>query len=145
MRTEELCNFKFSKNPTGNDRGVSFLIIIEGTHSSSHGAPELLSRPLCVSKNEVKIFFLLSYQLIAGQGHLILKVYRSHRRHTTVSRTPLDERLTRRRDLYLKTHNTKNRRASMSPAEFEPVIPASERPQTLALDRTVTVIGEFKH
>ena len=145
MRTEELGNFRFSKNPTGNDRGVSFLIIIEGTHSSSHGAPELLSRPLCVPKNEVKIFFLFSYQPTAGQGRLILKVYRSHRRHTTVGRTPLDEGLTRRRELYLKTHNTKNRRASMPPAVFEPVIPASERLQTLALDRSVTITGEFKH
>ena len=34
-------------------------------------------------------------------------------RHTTVGRTPLDERLVPRRDLYLTTHNTHNRQTSM--------------------------------
>ena len=29
----------------------------------------------------------------------------------------------------------------MPPAEFEPVVPASERPQAYALDRTATGIG----
>ena len=36
-------------------------------------------------------------------------------RHTTVSRTPLDEWSARRRDLYLTTHNTHNRQTSMPP------------------------------
>jgi len=45
--------------------------------------------------------------------------------HTTVSRTLLDERSTRRRDLYL---TTLNRQTYMSQAGFEPAIPASERP-----------------
>jgi hypothetical protein len=35
-----------------------------------------------------------------------------------------------RRDLYLTTHNTHNRQASMGPAGFEASISASERPQT---------------
>ena len=61
--------------------------------------------------------------------------------HTTVSSTPLDEGSARRRDLYLTTHNTHKRQASMTPAEFEPTIPASDRPQTLALERSVTGIG----
>ena len=30
----------------------------------------------------------------------------------------------------------------MSPAGFEPAIPASERPQTHALDRAATAIGD---
>ena len=34
-------------------------------------------------------------------------------RSTTVGRTPLDERSARRRDLYLTTHNTHNRKTSM--------------------------------
>ena len=34
-------------------------------------------------------------------------------RRTTVGRTPLDEWSTRRRDLYLTTHNTRNRQTSM--------------------------------
>ena len=49
-------------------------------------------------------------------------------RHTTVGRTPLDERSTRRIDLYLTTHNTHNRQTSMPPVGFEPTISAGERP-----------------
>jgi hypothetical protein len=33
----------------------------------------------------------------------------------------------------------------MPPAGFEPTIPVSERPQTHALDRAVTGIGERKY
>jgi hypothetical protein len=51
-------------------------------------------------------------------------------RHTTLGRTPLDEWSVRRRDLYLTTHNTHKTQTSMSPAGFEPTIPASERSQT---------------
>jgi hypothetical protein len=36
-------------------------------------------------------------------------------RRTTVGRTPLDEWSSRRRDLYLTTHNTHNRQTSMPP------------------------------
>ena len=60
---------------------------------------------------------------------------------TTVGRTPLDEWTSRRRDLYLTTHNTHNRQTSMSPLGFEPTISAGERPQTYALDRAVTGTG----
>jgi len=42
-----------------------------------------------------------------------------HTRHTTVSRTPLDEWSARRRDLYLTTHDTHNRQTSMPPVGFE--------------------------
>ena len=51
-------------------------------------------------------------------------------RHTTVGRTFLDERSVRPRDLYLTTHNTHKIHTSITPAAFEPAIPASERPQT---------------
>ena len=51
-------------------------------------------------------------------------------RHTTLGKTPLDERSARRRDLYLTTHNTYNRQTSMPLAGSEPTISASERPQT---------------
>ena len=61
-------------------------------------------------------------------------------RHITVGRTPLDEWSTRRRDLYLTTHNTYNRQTSMPPEGFEPTISAGERPQTYALDRAVVLI-----
>ena len=65
-------------------------------------------------------------------------------RHTTLGRTPLDERSARRRDFYLTIHNTHNRQASMPPAGFELTIPASERPQTNALDRAATGTGDKK-
>ena len=64
-------------------------------------------------------------------------------RRSTVGRTPLDERSARRRDLYLTTHGTHNRQISMPSVGFEPTIPASERPQTHALDRTATAIGDI--
>ena len=63
-------------------------------------------------------------------------------RRTTVGRTPLDEWSARRRDLYLTTHKSHNRKASMSPVGFEPTISAGERPQTYALDRAATGTGE---
>jgi hypothetical protein len=64
-------------------------------------------------------------------------------RHTTLRRTPLDEWSARCRDLYLTTHNTHKRQTSIPPGGFEPTIPASERPQTHALDRAATGIGEL--
>jgi len=42
------------------------------------------------------------------------------------------------RDLYLTTHNTHSRQTSMPPVVFEPTLPASERPQSHALDRAAT-------
>jgi hypothetical protein len=63
---------------------------------------------------------------------------------TTVGRTPLDELLARRRDLYLTTHNTHNRQTSISSAGFEPTISAAERPQTYALDRAATGTGVYQ-
>jgi len=50
-----------------------------------------------------------------GQGLLIYEVSRLRtQRHTTVGRTPLEGRLTHRRDLYLTTHNTHIRQISLS-------------------------------
>ena len=62
-------------------------------------------------------------------------------RHTTLGRTPLDEWSARRRDLYLTAHNSHKRQTSMTTAGLEPEIPASERPQTHALDRAAPGIG----
>jgi hypothetical protein len=53
--------------------------------------------------------------------------------HTTVARTLLDEGSARRRELYLTTHNTHNRKTSMPSAGFESAIPAGEQLQTHAL------------
>jgi hypothetical protein len=69
----------------------------------------------------------------------------THIRHNTLGRTPLDEGPARRRDLYLTTHNTHKRQTSMPPVGFKPTIPVSERPQTHALDRTATGIGNLLH
>ena len=59
--------------------------------------------------------------------------------HTALGRTRLDEWSARRRDVYQATHNTHKRQTSMSPAGFETTIPTSERPQTHAVRRAVTV------
>jgi hypothetical protein len=63
------------------------------------------------------------------------------KRRTTVGRTPLDEWLVHRRDLYLTTHNTFNRHISVPPVGFEPTISADERRQTSALARAATGTG----
>jgi len=63
-------------------------------------------------------------------------------RHTTLGNTPLDEWSARRRELYLTTHNNRERQTSIPPAGFETAIPASERPQTHALDRVTTGIDK---
>jgi len=62
-------------------------------------------------------------------------------RHTTVGRTPLDERSAHRRDLHLTTHNTHNMQGSMLSVAFEPAIPASQRQHTCALEQAATGIG----
>jgi hypothetical protein len=54
--------------------------------------------------------------------------------------TPLDEWSACCRDLYLKTHNTHQRRAFMALAVFEPACAVCERPQTHALDGAATAI-----
>ena len=62
-------------------------------------------------------------------------------RHTKFGRNPLDEGSARHRHLYETTHNVHKRRTSIPPAGFEPTIPASERPQSRALDRPANGIG----
>ena len=61
-------------------------------------------------------------------------------RDTILDKTPLDKGSALHGDLYLTTHNTHKRQTSMPPAEFEPAISPSVRPQTYALDRSVTGI-----
>jgi len=43
-------------------------------------------------------------------------------RRSTVGMTPLDERLARRRDLYLTTHDSHNRQISMPPVGYLSVV-----------------------
>ena len=65
----------------------------------------------------------------------------THTHTNTLGRGPLDEWSARRRDLYLTTRNTHNRKTSMLVAGFEPAIPASERTQTHARDRAAIGIN----
>jgi len=62
-------------------------------------------------------------------------------RVTTLGRNPVDKGSARCTDPYLTTNNTFMRYTAMLLARFEPAIPASERPQTHALDRTAGGIG----
>jgi hypothetical protein len=80
-------------------------------------------------------------QPLVGKGPSGYKASRSHSViHTTLDRTPLDEWSARHR--YLTTHSNLKRQTSMSPAWFEPKIPASEWPQTHAVDGVSTEIGQ---
>jgi hypothetical protein len=61
--------------------------------------------------------------------------------HTTLGRTLLDEWSAPRIYLYQTTHNTHKRQVSMPSAGLQPELPASERPQTYALERAAPGIG----
>jgi hypothetical protein len=65
--------------------------------------------------------------------HLFLMFLDHTQRRSTVGRTPLDEWLTRRRDLYLTTPDTHNRQISMPPVGLEPTISTGERLATAHL------------
>ena len=65
----------------------------------------------------------------------------THTHTHTPGRTSLDEGSAHRRDLYLTNHNTYKRQISMPPVGFEPAIPASELPQTYAVDSEAIRIG----
>jgi hypothetical protein len=85
----------------------------------------------------------MAQQPLVGQGLLIIEASRSH------SDTPQSVGLlwtSDQPDAETSTwqHTTLKRdTTSMSPAGFEPVIPASERPQTHNLDRAATGIGNI--
>jgi hypothetical protein len=92
----------------------------------------------------MKMYFFspMAKQPLVGQGLLFFRGFTITLRHTTLDMTPLDEGPARRRDLYLTTHNTHKRQTCMPPAGFEPTFPVSELPQTHALDRTASGIGD---
>ena len=85
----------------------------------------------------LKFSFLVAQQPYARSPHSW--DFEITNRYTTLGRNPLDEWSARRRDL--TKHNTHKRRTSMPPAGFKPTIPASEQPQTHALDRAAIRIG----
>jgi hypothetical protein len=74
---------------------------------------------------------------------LIIEDLLSHS-DTLVSRTPLDRRSALHGGLYQTTYNIHKTETSIPQAGFEPIIPASERPQTHALDRATTGIGHTR-
>ena len=86
-------------------------------------------------------FFVWRCGPAGAMAYSFLRFIDHTQRRITVGRTPLDEWLARRRDLYLTTHNTHNRQTSMPSVGFETTIAAGERPQSYALDRAVTGTG----
>jgi len=77
--------------------------------------------------------------------HLITYDTHIHTLSLSLCRNPLDEGSARRRDLYPTTLNTHKRQTFISPSGFEPAIPASEWPQTHALDRAATGVSTLKY
>ena len=70
-----------------------------------------------------------------------LSRFHDHTQTHSLCSIPLDERSARRRDFYMATHDIHNRQTSMPSAGFDTAIPASERPQSHALDRSATRIS----
>ena len=92
--------------------------------------------------NVLSIFsFSKARQPLVGQVLLIIKTSRSY------SDTSQSVGLLWTSDqpdaevLFLTTISIYNRKASIPPVGFKPAIPASERPQTYALDRAAIAIG----
>jgi len=92
-------------------------------------------------QNNSNIFFVMEQQPPSGPRPPHYRGFVITLRHTTLSRTPLDEWSARRGDLYLTTHNTHKRQKSMPLGRFDPTIPASERPQTHTLGRAAIAVG----
>ena len=86
----------------------------------------------------------ITQQPLVGQGLLKFKVSSSHSIwHITLDRVPLAQVPTRRRDLYLTTHNMYKRQTSTNTAVFETTIRARQQPQTQASNRAATEIGLY--
>ena len=106
---------------------------IRSHNHSRRAATDLRPRP-CGRRNRVFkkggiLDQVTDYQLISS-GLAGIHIYRGKHR----IRSP--DHPVRSRDLYLTTHNTHKRQTSVPPTVFEPVIPASDMPQFLALDRS---------
>ena len=83
--------------------------------------------------------FFYGLTTLLGHGFLIAEVSRSQSDPSVGTLWTMDRPVAE--TFCLTTHNTRKRQTSMPPAEFEPVIPGNERPQTDALHRTATGIG----
>jgi len=81
-------------------------------------------------------------QSLVGQGLPYCRGFTIILRHTTLGRTALGEWSARRTDLSTWQHS---KQTSVLLVGFEPVIPATELPQTHALARVSTGIGRSHH
>jgi len=91
------------------------------THFYALHCTEMCNFIECLNNN----FISIAQQPLVNKGIHFSEVTRSHsNRHTTIGRTPLDKWSARHRGYYLTTNNTQNRYTSVSPAEFEPAVPA---------------------
>ena len=99
-------------------------------------------RRLCASVTRNRVDFLNFFSdATQARSASFLRFLNHTQWHTTVGRSHLDEWSTRSRNFYLTINNAHKRQTSRPPAGFESAIPASDRPQTLALDRSDTGIG----
>jgi len=92
--------------------------------------------------------FVFARQPPMGQGLLIHEVS-TRRSHTKMHHSRQEPSgqviISSQRPLPDNTHNTHNRRTSMTSVGFEPTISANERPQTYTFDRAVTGTGVKCH
>ena len=90
-----------------------------------------LNFPKCISRVFLLFFFLLARQPLRARSSSLSR-FHDHSQTHRLGRIPPDECSTRRRVLFLTTHNNRKRQTSTRPAGFEHTIPASEWPQTPA-------------
>jgi hypothetical protein len=96
-----------------------------------------------LSGGEKKIFSLPSVPSQCRCKGLRFHINPTHMDSYILTKTPLDERSARHRDLYLTTHNT-HTTDSLVPGGFESTIPPRKRSKTHALDCAPTGIGRKK-
>ena len=78
----------------------------------------------------------MALQPLQGLGIHILGISKSQSfRQSSICRNLVDQLLAGNRELYLPTHSIHKRHTSMIPTEFNPAVPASDRPHPQALDR----------
>jgi hypothetical protein len=102
------------------------------------GADGLSGRMACRRCLQWYISYVRSITQVIGYVSSFLRFLDHTQRRATGGRSPLGEWSARRRDLYLRTHNTHNRQTSMPPRDSNPL---AQQPQTYTLDRTVTRTG----
>jgi hypothetical protein len=90
----------------------------------------------CCNKADILCFFYRYNSLTRAKVASFFSLPDHTHWHTTVDRTPLDEGSAHRRDVYVTTHKISKTQTYMLPAGFESAITASDRPQTLTLDRS---------